>query len=384
MSKHAKYGGSTAARTLACPRWQSLSKSLPKLPAGYPARLGTSLHAVMETCLLDADYNPFDSANTVVEGEEITQDHIVNKIYPALDACEELMDMYDVDRYYVEKWVEKTEDEAGTADLIAVSRDNKTVVFADYKSGDGVMVDAEENKQGLFYAMCGQTTPVFDKLLANAEKLIIAIIQPSERRDNILDIWETDLDTLEQFGREHDDAVIIAERGDTDPVMGSHCAWCPAEATCPAKLAAVRETEPLDPMNLLPVQISDAMALADKVESWAKAVRKSAHNLLEKGIEVDGYKLVNKRATRVWNDVEAVEKKVKLARKLKVSDAYDSKLKSPAQLEKVVASLGLDWDDYQEFISSVSSGTTLASVHDKREAVVFSNTHKMLAERFAQ
>lgn len=384
MSKHAKYGGSTAGRTIACPAWQGLSKGLPKLTAGYPARLGTSLHAVMETCLLDAEYNPFDSANTVVEGEEITQDHIVNKIYPALDACEELMDEYDVDRYYVEKWVEKSEDEAGTADLIAVSRDNKTVIFADYKSGDGVMVDAELNKQGLFYAMCGLTTPVFADLLANAEKLIIAIIQPSERREHTLDIWETDLATLKQFGREHDEAVILAESGDAEPVMGDHCAWCPAEATCPAKLAAVRATEHLDPMTLLPAQISDAMAIADKVESWAKSVRKSAHELLEKGFEVDGYKLVNKRASRVWNDVEAIEKKVRLARKLKVSDAYDSKLKSPAQLEKVVGSLGLDWDDYKEHISSVSSGTTLASVHDKREAVVFSSTHKMLAERFAQ
>lgn len=383
MSVHAKYGGSTAGRTLACPAWQTLSEGIPESPASYPAQLGTSLHEVLETCLRDPDYNPFDAVGTIVEGIKITADHITCKIYPALDSFEELMDKYDIDMYWSEEWVEHAEDVAGTADYIGLSADGKTVVFADYKSGDGVIVDARENKQGLFYAMCGLSKQ-FAKYMEKAERLVIAIIQPTDRREEYLDIWETDFATLDVFTAQHDAAVIASDKGDGEPVVGSHCAWCPAEATCPAKKELVRLAQDLVPAELVAAELSQALDVADHIESWIKAVRKKSHELLEQGAEIEGYKLVNKRASRVWNDTPALEELIKLSRKLKKADAYDIKLKSPAQLEKACATHGVEFDKFATHITRVSSGTTLVSASDKREAVTFSNTHKMLAERFAQ
>lgn len=383
MSVHAKYGGSTAARTLACPAWQKLSEGIPESPASYPAQLGTALHEVLEACLRDPDCNPFDAAGTIVEGIKITTEHITTKIYPALDAFEDLMDAYDIDQYWSEEWVARAEDVAGTADYIGLSADGKTVVFADYKSGDGIIVDARENKQGLFYAMCGRSTQ-FAKYMKNAERLVIAIIQPSDRREEYLDIWETDLATLDVFTAQHDAAVIASERGDGEPVVGSHCDWCPAEATCPAKKELVAAAEGFNPVELIATELSQALEIAEHIEGWVKAVRKKSHELLEQGAEIKGYKLVNKRATRVWNDTPALEDMIKLSRKLKKADAYDVKLKTPAQLEKACAANGVDFERFAPFISRVSSGTTLVGAHDKREAVLFSSTQKMLAERFAQ
>ena len=39
--KHLEFGGSTAARTLACPGWHALAKKLPRPPTSEAARIGT-------------------------------------------------------------------------------------------------------------------------------------------------------------------------------------------------------------------------------------------------------------------------------------------------------------------------------------------------------
>jgi len=43
------------------------------------------------------------------------------------------------------------------------------------------------------------------------------------------------------------------------------------------------------------------------------------------------------------------------------------KLKSPPQLEKKCVELGVDFESYGEYISCVSSGTTVAPASDKRK-----------------
>lgn len=383
MSKHAKYGGSTALRTIKCPAWHRLSQGMPEHPESPAAKLGTSLHAVIETCLLDLEHEPFDEVGKTVEGTLITETHIVEKIDPALDEFENLMDTYDIDAYWVEEWVEISEDVAGTVDFMGISRDGKTGVFADYKSGDGHMVYAEDNAQGLFYAMCALHR-IFKRVFKDIEKLVIAIVQPSFRRSEYLDIWETTPAELELFAERHNDAVYASEHLETEPVCGEWCSFCPAEATCPAKLKEVAKVDILPCRSDLPAEISAAMAVVDKVETWAKAVRSTAHDLLNKGVPLDGWKLVDKRATRVWNDPAAAEAFARKSRKLKVVDIIETKFKSPAQLEKAVLAAGLDWGDYAEFVSAISSGTTLASVHDSRPEVRISSATKLLAERFAQ
>ena len=226
---------------------------------------------------------------------------------------------------------------------------------------------------------------MFKKPMLDVDKIVIAIVQPSFRREDYLDVWETTPEQLYDFTAEHSSAVWRAENPEMEPEIGSWCSFCPAESTCPAKLKEVAKVEFIPCTTELPAEISEALEIATKVESWIKSVRKTAHELIEQGVDIEGYKLVNKRASRVWNDLEAAEKKVKLAKKIKIVDAFDSKLKSPAQLEKVCLGLGMDWKAFSgDLVSSVSSGTTLVSVHDKREAVVTSSAAKLLAERFAQ
>ena len=90
---------------------------------------------------------------------------------------------------------------------------------------------------------------------------------------------------------------------------------------------------------------------------------------MEKGGKVEGFKLVNKRPTRVWTDEAMVEALLKKKRIPKPS-MYTTKLNSPAQMEKELKQRNFDPDMITDYISSVSSGLTVAPESDKREAAM--------------
>lgn len=378
MAKHTRYGGSTAARTLACPAWHKQADSVPRPPANTAALLGTALHTIVEKCLNDTELDPYAFDGRELDGQLITVDLIDSKIWPALDAFETLMDRFDVATYEIERYYEMRHDIAGTCDFIGFSADGSTVVLADYKSGDGHMVYAENNAQGLFYAMCARA----HGKLNGVTTLVIAIVQPSDRRDEVLDVWVTDMDTLDAFIHDYLDAVKTSE-SDCDPVAGPHCRFCPAEALCPTKKGLVQAQQSLPDVRQMQMQeLGHALKLADGLESWIRAVKKMAHEQLTEGVSIPGYKLVDKRATRVWSDPEAVQQVIKNSKKIKKEDAYTHKLLSPAQLEKVCKHKKVPWATFKPYIAKLSSGTTLTTADDPRPEIVTSASAKIIAARF--
>lgn len=380
MTKHVKFGGSTAARTLGCQAWQELSDELPRSPTSHPAELGTALHEVIEDCLNDIDVDPYDFVGKEINHILLTEDNITDKIYPALDAFEELMDKYGIEKYNCESYYEMNGDAeiGGTTDYVGFPADPDTLVFADYKSGDGLMVQAANNKQNLFYAMCAvSANPDYQKY----KKFVFAIVQPSERRPDTLDVWETDKATLDAFTRDHEEAVYLSRKGGQTPTAGDHCKFCPAEATCPAKQQLIEVMDGYEVDKIKLEQVADALLLADEIENWVKAVRKFAHESLERGQPIEGFKLVAKRATRKWTDEKAVEVALK-AVKVTKAKSHDIKLKSPAQLEKIVPKAKLEKINFNELITKMSTGSTLVRETDPRPSLAPSVGSKMLAELF--
>jgi hypothetical protein len=106
------------------------------------------------------------------------------------------------------------------------------------------------------------------------------------------------------------------------------------------------------------------LANADMLEDWIKDLRALAHQILDSGASVPGYKLVAKRGTRQWVD----EGKAALA--LAGMDIFPHKTEiiSPAQAEKELKKSKKTLPD--DLVVSVSSGTTLASADDPRPAVL--------------
>lgn len=357
--KHYRYGGSTAARTIGCPAWVTLSEVMPKQIASSYAHVGTMLHDCMENILLH-DMKPQEFLDYEHEGYKVSQDQVDNKLTPAYEAFKDLCDLYKMDEYEAETTMERTDEIGGTADFIAAGKDN--VCIGDWKFGDGIAVSAENSAQGLFYAMLARKE--IPDLFEGRDHLIIAIIQPSIRGDDTLRIWETTISHLNKWEREFLAAVKKAQTGTGEPRPGDHCKWCPAAPTCPAKTGLILQAKRLNPTQLKTV--SEALDVAKELSQWIKDVNAFAHEQMEMGVKFDNWKLVQKRATNKWHDEDAAMDSVRKAKKLKLEECVDSKMKSPTQLKKVCKTKGVDFDKFDSYCSATSSGTTIAPATDKR------------------
>jgi hypothetical protein len=377
MALHYAFGGSTAGRTVKCPAWHNLAKNMPSGPPSLAAMEGTLMHLLFERGVADPDFEPAEMLGEmrIIDGQElhVTEAHI-DKVYTALDCLEDIRDEYAYD-FVLPEVIMNTDDETGgTADIIAFSTLAGIRVTAfgvhDLKTGDGHMVSAENNEQLLFYAW--QAVEKFKKELAFNEetKFQLGIIQPSDRRDSPVDIWNTDLKTILDFGKTYKQAQKMAKAGIIEPCAGSHCAYCPAMSTCPAKTGMIQVSQRIPSGSTELADLIKAMSIVDDVEDWCKAVRKTAHEQLEQGVNITGFKLVPKRATRVWNDPQKALQKFKRARGLTAEDYLDMKLKSAPQMEKVCKAKGVDFKKFESMISLHSSGTTLVKDSDPRPAAL--------------
>ena len=372
MPKHLRYGGSTAKRTIKCPIWHSLADEIPKtveISGSNPAaEEGTLLHNCMEA-IYDLDKEPSVLLKEKVKylSAELDQEMYDSKLIPAFEATEDLLDKWDIADIDCEPFVSMREDIGGSIDMIGLSVDKKTLLVLDYKFGY-YQIDPEENEQLLFYAANASQTKALASMFTHVEKIVLAIVQPSDGGCEAKE-WVTTMDTIDNFETDYLNAVDLADNPEgISPVTGEWCKYCPAIATCPAKTGEALKLSRLSEIQA--DKLAEYLPMAESIESWIKAVRKLAHEQLELGTPVSGYKLVNKRGRRVWNDEKTVEDKVRKAKKIKLADGFDYKLKSVAQLEKVCDKLGVDFGVYSEYISTVSSGTTIAKESDKRPAAL--------------
>ena len=258
----------------------------------------------------------------------------------------------------------------GTSDCIIYSRLLKKLWVIDYKHGAGVAVEAKGNVQGRYYALGALLSMEDDKPVGEVE---IVIVQPRAMhpdgpiRSDVVSAAE-----LIEFAED----LLQAARATLDPdapiVPGDHCKFCTAAGVCPglrqqALTVAQAEFGPPDPRTLTPEMVADLLQKADIVEEWVKSLRAHAYSTLEKGGQVPGFKLVAKRATRKWADDKEAEK---VFDNLLEDAAYDFKLKSPAQMEKLLSK------EHQPLLKgltvSVSSGFNLVPVSDKRTAAALS------------
>jgi hypothetical protein len=362
---HYKYGGSTAGRTLQCSAWIPLSKRLPRQGDGSNphADRGTLLHDCMEVLLKNPDMDLLSLRGKTYKGQEVTDEEIHDAIIPALNAYIDFADKHDIQIELPEVEVKSDDDIGGTSDIICANED--TVFIIDWKFGFNP-VSAEENPQGLFYAMCARLDTQTASLFKDRKKLCMVIIQPTGDGDALSEWW-CDIERLNDFEDDYMDAV--ENEDETKPLVGKYCAYCPAMAFCPAKTGQVRAALMLDPNTDQADVLVDALKMADEVILWANTVKKTAHEQAELGTKLKGYKLVDKRATRKWINEEEALDLFRRARKLKLEDVVDQKLKSPTQLEKVCKKKAVDFSKYASYIEKVSTGTTLTTADDKRSEV---------------
>lgn len=364
---HARYGGSTAARTMNCPGWRQLADTLPPTGSSSYADRGTLLHNAMEVILSeDDDFDPKTVIGMEYAGITLDEELYAEKIVPALEATYEIFDTYGIEEWACEERVTLSSEAWGTGDLLGAGE--AWALVLDFKFGDGVVVSPVENHQFLFYGSAAFHTPATADLFEGIESAVFAVVQPTSHRGDDYQVWETKVGRLRGYKDQFLLAVEEAESLDPITCSGDWCKFCPATAICPEKTGAAQRAKLLDPADL--ETLRESLALAAELEVWCAAVRNTAHDQLEKGADIKGWKLVLKRATRKWKDEAAALKK--LARKLGgKKNVVTEKFITPAQAEKVAKAAGVDIDkELDALVVSQSSGTTLAPASDKRAAVI--------------
>ena len=362
MAQHSSIvGGSTAKRVINCPGSVALVAQMPPKPSSVYADTGTLLHNVIAD-VLDGKATAQDFLGAVHADVTLDQDLIDNKLMPALAALNEI----DPDK----QMEYETEVIVGFGDLLPgvfgssdiVGRIGDTAYIVDWKFGDGVAVDVEENPQLMFYAAAAMRTPAAQWAFEGAAKVELVIVQPPYVKR-----WETTPRRIQLFEKELMQAVKVAQRPDAPLAQGDWCRWCAAKAVCPIMTGAADRALVSALKSVDVASVSDHLKMADQLESWIKEVRALAMQTLEAGLPVPGYKLVPKRAMRQWMDEgKALDAMCDLG--LDVKELTETKLLSPAQAEKVLKKhkLALPADH----VVAVSSGNTLASEDDPRPAVL--------------
>jgi hypothetical protein len=362
MAQHSNIvGGSTAKRVINCPGSVALVAQMPPKPSSVYADTGTLLHNIIAD-VLDSNAKPEDFIGMVHESVTFDQDLLERKLLPALAALNDI----DPDR----QMEYATETIVGFGDLLPgvfgsgdlIGRIDDTAYIVDWKFGDGVAVDVEENPQLMFYAAAAMRTPVVQWAFEGATKVELVIVQPPYVKR-----WETTPRRIQLFEKELIAAVKAAQRPDAPLAQGDWCRWCAAKAICPLMTGAADRARMSALQTLNIEDVSEYLGLADQLEGWIKEVRALAMQTLEAGLPVPGYKLVPKRATRQWVD----ENKALDAMRdmgLDAKELTELTILSPAKAEKVLKKYKLALP--ADHVVSVSSGNTLATEDDPRPAVM--------------
>jgi hypothetical protein len=279
----------------------------------------------------------------------------------------------------------------GTSDCIIIKPSGEIVVI-DLKTGKGVQVDADENKQGLMYASGAAYD--LDLIYGPFDRVRIVIVQPrlhhvSEWAINWPEFEDrvADLRFAAHAVRQTQEAVALApdaeDRAATiaDWLQPTEkgCRFCKAKAICPALQgevsAALSLTAPPARADEFPdlslakqaaaavpgddgVADRDALAKAWKaiplVEQWIEAVRKETHALLHDGQPVGDLCLYEGRqGNRAWTNEAKAEERMKKAR-IKADLMYTKSVISVTAAEKLAKAGDIGktvWADLAEFIT---------------------------------
>jgi hypothetical protein len=355
MAHSSIVGGSTAKRVINCPGSVALVQRMPPQVESKYAAEGTKLHEAMQRLLDTEDTLGVVAAEMCLDD---TQREKLSFCLNALDQIDPKREMTYATEQKVEfEGVKALEGVFGATDL--VGRIGNRAIIGDWKFGDGVMVEAEENPQGLFYAAAAMRTAATQWAFDGATEVEIIIVQPPHVRR-----WVTTFKRVHEFERELVVAVKEAQRPDARLEIGDWCRWCTAKPICPMMTGQIDRVVHTALKDIDPDALGRALALADKLEDFIADARALAQARLEKGMPVPGYKLVPKQSRRQWAKADKAE--AWLASQ--GLEPYKRELLSPAQAETALKESKTKLPS--ELVVSVSSGNTIAPESDKRPAVM--------------
>lgn len=191
----------------------------------------------------------------------------------------------------------------GTGDCVIIA--DHTLHIIDFKYGQGVLVEAENNPQMMLYALGALCA--YDALY-DVDEVAMTIYQP--RRENI-STWTISVDALKAWAKEVlTPRARLAFEGKGDYRPGAWCVFCKAAVKCRARAEeklALAQYEFAQPPILSDAEIEDILGRLDDLTRWAEEIRAYAQDAaVNHGKQWRGYKVVEGRSNRKYTDEAAV------------------------------------------------------------------------------
>ena len=365
MSDHSVYGPSGAARWLNCPGSIKAEEGIPDTESSF-AFEGTCAHELAEWALR----RNFQTVEVVGEALPINKELISQQMADYVQEYVDYVRSLGGDQEYEQevsygRWVPGG---FGTADAIVTKDD--TLFVIDLKYGKGVPVHAEENPQGMLYALGALAErDSFQKF----EKVVIVIHQP---RLEHVSVWETTPKDLYAFGNYAGLQSALTIEPNAKRIPGeTQCRWCKAKPVCPAlknkaehalmvQFHEMETSAPIPPENLTDQDLQFVMHNKSLIETWLKSVETYVISRIESGGTFDGWKMVEGRSNRRWADEAAAEK---LLTKLLGAKAFVKKLLTAPAAEKVLGKEGKE--KIQDLIVKPPGSPVLVPDDDKRAPI---------------
>jgi phage protein len=365
---HALLSASGAYRWLKCPGSARLEDKFEDEPSVYAAE-GTLAHEIAELKIVKhftADLRPSEFKKRInelkknelysAEMDRYTNEYrdYINDIYLSFESKPFFLAEQRVDfSSYVPEGF-------GTVDCTLVG--DKVIHIFDLKYGKGVPVTAENNPQGMLYAL---GTYLEQSAIDEIEKVVIHIIQPRIKNTSSFEISSEE---LLEWAESIKDVAQKAYKGSNEFHVGEHCGFCKANGNCRKQAEKYMDIEVIDPALLTDEEIGEGLAKVKELSKWAKKFEDYALVRAQNGGNVKGWKLVAGRGgNRTFTD-KAVAAQLLEEVGLDREEIYKTELISVTAAEKLLGEETL-YKIAGNYILKPEGKPTLATLDDKRPAL---------------
>lgn len=366
MSKHAILSASGAHRWMNCTPSARLELEFDD-KSGSAAAEGTAAHELCEHKLRRAlkmrskkPVSPFDSD----EMDSYTDGYvefIFEIIEQAKQSCNDPLVLIE-QRLDFTKYVT---DGFGTGDCLIIA--DGTLHIIDFKYGQGVLVNAEDNPQMKLYAL--GALELFDGIY-DINKVAMTIYQP--RRENV-STFTIFKESLYQWAEEILKPIAeLAFAGDGQYCSGEWCHFCRAAVKCRARAESKMKLAAFEfalPPLLSDEEIAEILSSISDLTNWANEIMAYASDTaVNHGKNWPGYKIVEGRSNRKYTDEEIV---AETAKEAGYRDIYKQSLITITEMEKLMSK-----PKFNEILGGLvikpPGKPTLVPVSDKRPKISIS------------
>lgn len=312
-----------------CRGWVAMQKrgDLPPDTDNTARELGTLAHSVAELILIQGN-DDVDADPEILEAVQVYTDHVAETVVGHRGTLR-IEHRVNIDIIHEQCY--------GTPDAYAYIDAVKTLYVWDYKHGIQ-SVEAFENWQCIAYA-----AGIIDEMGLNDQEITVCIVIVQPRAyspDGPVKTWTIPATDLRPYVNQLAQGAREALGENPETRSGPHCRYCRARTVCTSAIQAgaglyesVNSVDSIDPsIETLSLLYTLTKRAKSHIDAMLEGYSAQIEHALTTGKIVPGYHLAPKMGNRKWISPEYATKYLAL---LGV-DATVSKLKSPAQIEKLI------------------------------------------------